>query len=117
MHYCLNTVTEREGHPAAVLIRALEPLEGIDEMQARRDGRPNTQLTSGPACLCQALDIGRRFDGADLCAPDALLFLEEDAPITNEAIATGPRVGVRGDKVAVTIPWRLYIWNSRYVSR
>jgi len=125
MHHCLNAVTEREGYPAAVLIRALEPLEGIEEMRVRRwpefakgqGGRPDVQLTSGPARLCQALEIDRQFDGADLCAPDALLFLEEGFPVPVETIATSPRVGVRGDEVAVTIPWRFYIRGSQYVSR
>jgi DNA-3-methyladenine glycosylase len=117
MYYCFNIVTEREGLPAAVLIRALEPLEGIEEMRTRRGGRPDVQLTSGPARLCQALDIDRRFDGADLCAPDAPLFLEEDASIPDEDVVTGPRIGVRGDEVAVTIPWRFYIQGNRYVSR
>jgi DNA-3-methyladenine glycosylase len=117
MHHCLNVVTGREGYPAAVLIRALEPLEGIEGMRARRGGRPDTQLTSGPARLCQALDVDRQFDGADLCAPDALLFLEQGAAIPDDAVATGPRVGVRGDGVALTVPWRLYVRDSRYVSR
>jgi DNA-3-methyladenine glycosylase len=117
LHHCLNAVTEPEGFPGAVLIRALEPLEGIEEMRVRRGGRPDTQLTSGPARLCQALDIDRRFDGADLCARDALLFLEEDAPVPDEAVATGPRVGVRGDEVALIIPWRFYVEDSKFVSR
>jgi len=117
MHHCLNVVTEREGYPAAVLIRALEPLEGIEEMQERRAGRPVVQLTNGPARLCQALDVDRRFDGADLCMPDALLFLEEDAAVPDEAIATGPRIGVRGDETAITVAWRFYIRDNRYVSR
>jgi DNA-3-methyladenine glycosylase len=117
MHHCLNVVTGREGYPAAVLIRALEPLEGIEGMRARRGGRPDPQLTSGPARLCQALDVGRQFDGADLCAPDALLFLERDAAMPDDAVATGPRVGVRGDEVALTVPWRLYVRDSRYISR
>ena len=117
MHHCLNIVTEREGYPAAVLIRALVPLEGIEHMRARRIGRPNVQLTSGPARLCQALDIDRRLDGADLCAPDALVFLEEDAKVPGAAVASGPRVGVRGDEVAVTVPWRLSVRTSRYISR
>ncbi len=117
MHYCLNVVTEQEGYPAAVLIRALEPLEGIEAMRARRGDRPDVQLTSGPARLCQALEIDRRFDGADLCAPDALLLLEKDAAVPDEAIATGPRVGVRGDEIALTVSWRLYVRDSRYVSR
>ena len=117
MHHCFNVVTEREGYPAAVLIRALEPLEGLDMMRARRDGRPDVQLTSGPARLCQALGIDRRFDGADLCAPDVLLFIEEDAGVPDEAVATGPRIGVRGDAVALSAPWRLYIRGSHHVSR
>jgi DNA-3-methyladenine glycosylase len=117
MHHCFNIVTEREGFPAAVLIRALEPLEGSEEMRALRGGRPDLPLTSGPARLCQALDIDRHFYGADLCAPDALLFLEEDASIPEEDVVTGPRIGVRGDDVAVTIPWRFYVRDNRYVSR
>jgi DNA-3-methyladenine glycosylase len=117
MDHCLNVVAGREGYPAAVLIRALEPLEGIEVMRARRGDRPDAQLTSGPARLCQALDIDRRFDGADLFAPDTLLFLEEDAPIPDDAVATGPRIGVRGNEVAITIPWRFYIRDNRYVSR
>jgi DNA-3-methyladenine glycosylase len=117
MHHCFNVVTEREGFPAAVLIRALEPLEGIEEMRIRRGGRPDLPLTSGPARLCQALGIDQRFDGVDLCVPDALLFLEEGVSIPDENIATGPRIGVQGDEVAVTIPWRFYVRDSRYVSR
>lgn len=117
MHHCLNVVTEREGDPAAVLIRALEPLEGVDRMRALRGGRPDLPLTSGPARLCQALDIDRRFDGVDLCAPDALLFLEKDASIPDESVATGPRVGVRGDEAALTVPWRFFVRDSRHLSR
>ena len=124
MHHCFNVVTEREEYPAAVLIRALEPLEGLEEMRVRRwpepaEGRGDrraAQLASGPARLCQALGIDRRFDGTDLCALGALLFLEEDASILDETVATGPRVGVRGNDVAVTIPWRFYVRYSQYVS-
>jgi len=117
MHHCFNVVTERENYPAAVLIRALEPLEGIEAMRARRGGVPNLWLTSGPARLCQALGIDRLFDGADLCAPDALLFIEQEAGVHDDAAATGPRVGVRGDAAALTAPWRFYIRGSRHVSR
>ncbi len=116
MHHCLNVVTEQEGFPAAVLIRALEPLEGIEEMRIRRGGRPDLPLTSGPARLCQAMGIDRRFDATDLCAPDALLFLERDATIPSDTILTSPRIGVRGDDGAVSIPWRFYLLNNRYVS-
>jgi DNA-3-methyladenine glycosylase len=117
MHHCFNIVTRSEGHPAAVLVRALEPLEGVEDMRALRGGRPDLPLTSGPARLCQALAIDRRFDGTDLCASGALLFLEQDTSIPDGAVATGPRVGVRGDEVAITVPWRFYIRGNRYVSR
>jgi DNA-3-methyladenine glycosylase len=117
MHNCLNVVTERDGYPAAILIRALEPLEGIDAMRARRGGRPDLPLTSGPARLCQALDVDRRFDGADLCAPGALLFLEAGVALPDATIATGPRVGVRGDEAALSARWRFYLRDNPHVSR
>ena len=117
MHHCFNVVTERENYPAAVLIRALEPLEGIEVMRARRGGVPYVRLTSGPARLCQALDINRRFDGADLCTPDALLFIEKNGAVPDGAVVTGPRVGVRGDATALSAPWRFCIRGSRHVSR
>ena len=94
----------------------MEPLEGVEKMRDLRRGRPDLPLTSGPARLRQALDIDRRFDGADLCTPDALLFLEEDAAIADEAVATSPRIGVQGDEEAVTIPWRFYVRDNQHVS-
>jgi DNA-3-methyladenine glycosylase len=117
MHHCLNAVTEWDGYPAAVLIRALEPLEGLELMRARRGGVPDLRLTSGPARLCQALAIDRRFDRADLCAPGAVLFVEEDGLVPEQAVATGPRIGVRGDEVALTVPWRFYVRENPNVSR
>lgn len=117
MYHCLNAVTEHDGYPAAVLIRALEPLTGLEAMRARRDGRPDTELTSGPGKLCMALEIDRGFDGADLCAPDARLFVEAGKPVPDGAIAAGPRVGVRGDETALNAPWRFYVRDNRHVSR
>jgi len=117
MYHCFNVVTEREGFPAAVLIRALEPLEGIELMRELRGGRPDLPLTSGPARLCQALDIDRRLDGADLCTSGAPLFLERAAAVLDEDIVAGPRIGVRGDEAALTAPWRFYVRDNRYVSR
>jgi DNA-3-methyladenine glycosylase len=117
MHYCLNVVTEWAGFPAAVLVRALEPLEGVDGMRARRGGRVDVELASGPARLCQALGLDRRFDGVDLCASGTPLFVEQDGVFSEEAVLTGPRVGVRGDEAALTAPWRFYVRDNRYVSR
>lgn len=109
MHCCLNIVTEDEGFPAAVLIRALQPLEGIARMRAHRRTQADQRLTDGPGKLCQALAIDRRFDGADLCAPGSVLFLEAGFPLADEAVARGPRVGVRGDEAAISAPWRFYV--------
>lgn len=116
VHHCLNLVTGPEGFPAAVLVRALEPLEGLERMRTMRGGRPDPELTSGPGRLCQALTIDRRFDQADLCAPDSLLFVEVGWPAEEEAIATSPRVGVRGDLAARTAPWRFFLRGSPCLS-
>lgn len=116
MHYCLNLVTAAEGFPAAVLIRALQPEEGVAEMAARRGGRRGVDLTNGPAKLCQALAIDRRFDGADLCAAEALLFVEQAEAIPEPSLARSPRVNVRGDEPARAAPWRIYVANNPYVS-
>ena len=76
MHWMLNLVTESEGFPAAVLIRAIQPLEGISCMQGRRGGKPMSQLASGPAKLTQALGIAREENGLDCCRPDSPLTLD-----------------------------------------
>ena len=117
MHHCLNAVTGPEGFPAAVLIRALEPAEGEGAMQENRGGRSGPDLTSGPARLCQALAIDRQFDGQDLCAVDAPLFVEQDGGVPDEQVLTGPRIGVRGDEAALNAPWRFHVQGSRFVSR
>lgn len=116
LHHCLNLVTGPVDFPAAVLVWALEPLEGLGRMRALRGLEPQTQLTNGPARLCQALAIDRRFDQADLCAPDALLFLEAGQPLGDDLVLASPRVGVRGDTLARTVPWRFFIRGNPYVS-
>lgn len=120
MYHCFNIVTGQEGFPAAVLVRALEPLEGLESMRARRGrvgARDVRKLTSGPGRLCQALAIDRRHDGADLCAPEASLFLTVGDPVPDTAVATSPRVNVRGDEAAVSAPWRFYAEGNPHVSR
>lgn len=117
LHHCLNIVTGPEGFPAAVLIRALEPLEGLERMRQRRGTQDLLLLTAGPARLCQAMGIDRRLDKADMCAPDAVLFVETGVSIPDHQVATGPRVGVRGDQRARTAPWRFYVRGHPCVSR
>jgi DNA-3-methyladenine glycosylase len=116
MHHCFNVVTAHEGFPAAVLVRALEPLEGLDAMRRHRKGRAGVELTNGPAKLCYALAIDRALNGADLVAGEAL-WLERDEGVPDAEVATGPRVNVRGDERALTVPWRFWIRDSVYVSK
>lgn len=116
MHHCLNVVTEEEGFPAAVLIRALEPLEGLEIMRRYRLGQPDRQLANGPAKLCQAMAIARGFNGVDLCTGE-VLFIEEGRIVAQEEIGASPRIGIKTDELAKSVPWRFYIKGSAFVSR
>lgn len=116
MHHCLNVVTREEGFAAAVLVRALEPQEGIDGMQRRRPGRKDIELTNGPAKLCYALAVAREQNGADL-VDGAELWIEWATHLPPAQILTGPRIGVRGDDRAVSRPWRFWIRDHPYVSK
>ncbi len=117
VHHCLNVVTEREGFPAAILIRALQPLEGLAMIQQRRGPqRTSVNLTCGPGRLCAALNIDRSLNACDLCAPDALLWIEDAASVPETQIARSPRIGVRGDQAALEVRWRFYLRVSTWVS-
>jgi len=107
MHWMLNFVTEVTGFPAAVLIRALQPTEGLDLIAARRNGQPPARWTDGPAKICQALDIDGGLNGSDLCAEGAALFVEEGIRIPDLAVTTGPRVGLN----SVPEPWKSIPWR------
>ncbi len=91
MHYCANIVTDDAGVAGAVLLRALEPLTGIDIMQQRRAGRPVTELCNGPGKLCAALAIGSSDYGADLQG-DAV-FVWDDL-FSYPVVDSGPRIGI-----------------------
>jgi DNA-3-methyladenine glycosylase len=105
MHYCLNVVTEVDGFPAAVLIRGLRPLEGVDLMSARRPGHLGRSLTDGPAKLCQALAIDRTLNRHDL-TQGVELWIEPGEPISDEDVVATPRINVTGDHHARTVLWR-----------
>jgi len=107
MHWMLNFVTEDQGFPAAVLIRALHPLQGLDVIAVRRNGQPPARWTDGPAKICQALDIDGTLNGVDLCASPAVLFVEAGPPIPDSAVTTGPRVGL----TSVPEPWKSIPWR------
>jgi DNA-3-methyladenine glycosylase len=106
MYYCLNVVTESEGFPAAVLVRAIQPEEGVDVMLANRARpTPARALADGPGKLCQALAIDRRLDGHDLTMGQEL-WIEAGQPLADEAVTTTARINVRGDEQALAAPWR-----------
>ena len=111
MHHCLNLVTQKEGYPAAVLIRALEPAEGIELMKRRRGRRKLRDLTSGPAKLCQALGVDRRLNGADLLSD--VIFVEDRGEAPRRIIRSG-RIGVNE---GTEKKWRFYLDSSEFVSR
>jgi DNA-3-methyladenine glycosylase len=116
MHHCLNAVTEEEGFPAAVLIRALEPLEGLEIMRCHRPSKPDGELTNGPAKLCQVLAIDKSFNRADLCTGE-VLFIEEGRTVNPEEIGASPRIGIKADELARSVPWRFYVKGNDFVSR
>ena len=103
MHWMLNAVTERDGFPAAVLLRAILPLEGGQTMAARRNGRD----TLGPAKLTQALGIDGRLNGVDLGSTSSGLWVERGEPIAGEDVRRGPRVGL----FTVPEPWKSLPWR------
>jgi DNA-3-methyladenine glycosylase len=120
-HWMLNVVTETDGFPAAVLVRALQPVEGVRTMQALREGkgrsRSERELTSGPARLTQALSIDKAFNGADLVAGDQL-WLERGEALPDEAVGHGPRIGIKyAAEKDQKAPWRFWIRDNPYVSR
>jgi DNA-3-methyladenine glycosylase len=102
-HWMLNAVTEREGFPAAVLIRAIQPIEGAEMMLVRRNGGD----TFGPGKLTQALSIGRAENGADLTTGKSGFWLEAGTPLANKVVKRCPRVGLH----AVPEPWKSKPWR------
>ena len=115
MHWCLNIVSDRAEIPTACLIRALEPVEGIELMREHRGRKPLHELCSGPAKLTQALRIDRSLDGADLTASPQL-FLERGRPVRPQMITTGPRIGVAYAGAWAAMPLRFYLPGNPHVS-
>lgn len=115
MHWCCNPVCGEQGEGVAVLLRALEPLAGLDLMREARGQRSSDRdLCRGPARLCQAFGITGAFDGLDLVPARAQLKIVDDGvPPPQDPVATG-RVGIRQ---AADLPWRWYLPSSRFISR
>ncbi len=115
MHHCSNVVCDDEGEAGAVLLRALTPLEGIDEIRAARPtSRHDADLCAGPGRLCLALGIERSFDGADLVTGDrGVTVLDDGVPPPTEPGVSG-RIGL---SVAEDLPWRFYVPGAVGLSR
>jgi DNA-3-methyladenine glycosylase len=113
MHFCMNAVTGNAGEGMAVLLRAAEPIDGLDEMRRRRGRLQDRELCSGPAKLCQAFDVDGSFDGADLVRGNDL-WITEGTSVPSSLVVVGPRVGVR---VGLEHAWRFSVDGDPYVSR
>jgi DNA-3-methyladenine glycosylase len=112
MHFCMNVVTGGDGEGSAVLLRAGEPLEGLDEMARRRCTTDLRRLCSGPARWTEAFGVARDANGADL-ARGELLYLTEGEPVPRERIRRTTRVGV---KVGTDRRWRFLVRDDPSVS-
>ena len=113
IHWCLHFVCREEGHGAGVLIRALEPVAGLEQMRVRRDTGSSAKdllLCSGPGKLCQALGVTRAHNGMALSQPPFELL----PGARDVEIVVGPRIGI---SKAMDVPWRFGLAGSRYVSR
>ena len=118
MHWMLNVVTETEGFPAAVLIRAIQPVEGIDVMQQLRGGKNLGNLCNGPAKLTQAMGIARGQNSLDLCRPSSELCIEPGINFSRNVIACSPRIGLgETPEPWRSKPWRYLVKDNPFVSK
>lgn len=118
VHWMFNIVTGQAGQANAVLIRALEPVDGIEAMVRNRNGRAGHELTNGPAKLAQALAIDKSLNKTNLCASDGVIWLENGPDIPADAIASGPRIGLgKTPEPWLSIPWRYWLRDNPFVSR
>jgi DNA-3-methyladenine glycosylase len=116
MHWCMNVVTQEDGIAEAVLLRAAEPVSGVEAMRARRPkARREVDLTNGPGKLCAALGIDRSLDGVPLDG-DTLFITKRDIAVRDDDIAVSRRIGIDNSGEAAHWPLRFYLRGSRYVS-
>src|SRR5229473_2783806 len=115
MYNQFNVVTNVEDVPHAILVRAVDSIEGLDIICRRRLGRSEYELTSGPGRLCLALGIDRRLDRADLLGDR--VWIEDGVSISPRQIARGPRIGIDYAQEWVAKPWRFWVKDNPFVSR
>jgi DNA-3-methyladenine glycosylase len=107
MYWLLNIVSENDGFPGAVLIRAIEPLDGLDMIQQRRGGQPRSNWTDGPGKLTQALNIDGQLNRSNICRPGAELYIAEGLQTPPGVVQAGPRIGLD----SVPEPWKSKAWR------
>ena len=115
MYYQLNLVTGLVDHPHVVLIRAVEPVDGIEIMRERRGEMKDKNLTSGPGKLCIAFGITRDLNGEDLLGDR--IWVEGHRDLKKSEIASGPRVGIDYAEEFVDEPWRFWVKGNEFVSK
>jgi DNA-3-methyladenine glycosylase len=123
MYNCMNIVTANIGQPQAILIRALEPIEGFETMAEFRYKKHFSELnkgavrgiSNGPGKLCDAMGITRKHNGLDLCGDE--LYLLEDEEAEKFEIVTTKRINIDYAEEAIDFPWRFYIKDNKYVSK
>ncbi|MCW5955621.1 MAG: DNA-3-methyladenine glycosylase [Pyrinomonadaceae bacterium] len=115
MYYQLNFVTGPSDHPHVVLIRAVEPIEGIEVMRERRGSMKDKNLTSGPGKLCIAFGIGRSLNGAHMTGNT--IWVEEHRSFVEDQVASGKRIGIDYAGDDAEKPWRFWVRGNEFVSR
>ncbi len=110
IHWMFNVVTGQPDQANAVLIRALEPIEGVAVIQANRANQPRPLWTDGPGKLTQALNLDKSLNGMNLCDPNGVIWIEDAPPVPELSIQVGPRIGLgKTPEPWFSIPWRYWI--------
>jgi DNA-3-methyladenine glycosylase len=115
MYYQLNFVAGPADHPHVCLIRAVEPVEGIETMRERRGNMPDRNLTSGPGKLCIAFDIDRSLNGEDLLGDR--IWVEHHKNCSDDEVSTGKRIGIDYAEEFAEMPWRFWVKDNPFVSK
>jgi DNA-3-methyladenine glycosylase len=117
MHQMLNVVTNKKDIPDAVLIRAIEPMQGIDIMLRRtQKEKPDNTLTKGPGNVGKALGISKLHSGLDLLGEELFIYTDKESDVTENRIGISKRIGVESAGAAALLPYRFYVKGNKYVS-
>ncbi|MCB1023794.1 MAG: DNA-3-methyladenine glycosylase [Acidobacteria bacterium] len=115
MYFQFNVVTGKEDVPHAILIRAVEPIDGIEIMRSRRGKMPDKNLTSGPGKLCIAFGIDKGFNGEDLSGD--MVWIEDGEPLSDDRVVCGRRIGIDYAEEYAEKNWRFYLEGNNFISR